>query len=364
MKRWLCRLLLAIGIAALLTGNCYAAEETLWDAVHPEELEDAAEESGVSLELGEDFDLSAALGSVADCAAEQLRGACRAAAGSGLVLLVVVLFCETADAAAETVPETHRVTAVIGTLAVTAVSVTDVSSLMGLGQQTVEQINTFADVLLPVVAACCAAGGSVSASAVRETATVFFSDLLLHLIRQVLIPFVYLYVAASAAGTMVENRGLKEIAALLKWAVTAALTTVLLLFTGYLSLTQAAAAGTDAAAIKLTRTVISGMVPVVGGILSNATETVLSGVAVVKNLVGTFGAAAVLAFCVVPFLRLGVQYLMYRLVSVLAAAMSKGKLPELIGEIADAFGLVLGMTGTAALLVMISIFSALTVAVG
>jgi hypothetical protein len=55
---------------------------------------------------------------------------------------------------------------------------------------------------------------------------------------------------------------------------------------------------------------------------------------------------------------------MYRLAAVLAAIISQGRIPKLINDIAGAFALVLGMTGTAALLVMISVFAALTVTVG
>lgn len=337
-----------------------------WASIDTEGLESAASESSVDLELDSGFNLNEALEKLCCYGGEQLQAAVRGATGSAALLLLVVLFCETAAALGITAGmETEQSPAsLIGVAAVTAVSMADVSSLMGMGQQAIENIDTFSKLLLPVITACSAASGSITGSVARQTATVFFSSILIGLINRVLVPFVYLYAAACAASAAVGNRGLSEIAGLLKWVVTSALTVLLLAFTGYLSLTSVAAAGADAATIKLTRTVISSMVPVVGGILSNATETVLSGVAVLKNLTGTFGVVAVLAFCVTPFLRLGVQYLMYRLVAVLAAIISRGRIPKLIDEISGAFGLVLGMTGTAALLIMISIFATLAVATG
>ncbi|MCD8008596.1 MAG: stage III sporulation protein AE [Clostridiales bacterium] len=358
--------LLALLLLLLCAPVCQAVDvtEAQWDSIDTEALEDAASASGAELELNETFNLNEALGQLGDLLAGQLSAAVKDAVGSSGVLLLIVLFCEVAEGLSAIAGGAKRRTAVIGTAAGTVVSVSDVSSLMELGKTAIERIDTFSNLLIPVITTCSVASGSVTGGVARQMATVFFSTVLITLIDRVLIPFVYLYTAACAAAAVVDNRGLGEIAKLLKWAVTSLLTVLLLLFTGYLSLTSVAAAGTDAVTIKLTRTVISSMVPVVGGILSNATETVLSGVGILKNLVGTFGVVAVLGFCVTPFLRLGAQYLAYRLAAVLAAVISQGKIPKLIDDIAGAFALVLGMTGTAALLVMISVFATLAVATG
>ena len=103
-------------------------------------------------------------------------------------------------------------------------------------------------------------------------------------------------------------------------------------------------------------------------------ERALSGLAVAsfpmaKNtgLAHTFATAAdktavrrmlaVLAACAYPFLQLGVQYLLYKLSAFLAAAVGPPGLSKLIGGLGGAFGLVLGMTGAAALLLLVSILA-------
>lgn len=64
--------------------------------------------------------------------------------------------------------------------------------------------------------------------------------------------------------------------------------------------------------VKAAKFTMSSLVPVVGGILSDAAETVLAGAGILKNAVGVFGMLAVLAMCVVPFLQLGIHYLAYK----------------------------------------------------
>ena len=87
----------------------------------------------------------------------------------------------------------------------------------------------------------------------------------------------------------------------------------------------------------------------------------LAGAGVVKNAIGVFGLLGVLAACLGPFVRLGVQYLLYKLTAFLAGMTAAPELAKLIDALGGVFGLMLGMTGSCALLLLISISSAILV---
>ena len=188
-------------------------------------------------------------------------------------------------------------------------------------------------------------------------------DVLITLITRLLLPLVYAYIAACVSYAAVGNEGLKRISGALKWVVTAVLTTVLLVFVGYLTVSGVIAGSADAVTVKAAKFTMSSLVPVVGGILSDAAETVLAGAGILKNAVGVFGMLAVLAMCVAPFLQLGIHYLAYKAAAALSATVSGGRVAGLIDQIGGAFGLVLGMTGSCALLLLISLVSAITAVV-
>ena len=84
----------------------------------------------------------------------------------------------------------------------------------------------------------------------------------------------YGYIAACVAHAAVGNEGLKRIAGVLKWTVTSILTVLLLVFVGYLTVSGVIAGTADAVAVKAAKFTVSSMVPVVGGILSDAAEDV------------------------------------------------------------------------------------------
>ena len=277
-----------------------------------------------------------------------------------VVLLGVVLLCSVAESffAAAEQPSVPRYVSMAGAMAITLTAAGDFKQLIGLGVETLEELDLFAKALLPTLSAAVAASGGMVSAGAKQVATVFFTNLLLSVIRKVLLPLLYGCIVAAAADAMIPGHSLKKIGVGIRKGVTWALTGVMLLFTGFLTLTGAASSAADALTMQMTRSAISAAVPVVGPIISDAT-----GAGMLKSAVGVFGMLAVLAICLTPFLTIAVQYLLYKLAAFLAGTMTAGPLEDLIDALGSAFGLMLGMTGSCALLLLISITSSVSVVV-
>ena len=121
-----------------------------------------------------------------------------------------------------------------------------------------------------------------------------------------------------------------------------------------MSITGVVSGTTDAAVLKTTKVTISSVVPVVGGILSDASEAVLVSAGLMKNAAGIYGIFAVLAVFLLPFLRVGVQYLLLKFTAAVCSIFAPKSITELIGDFSTAMGLLLAMTGSVCLLQLIS----------
>ena len=356
------KLLIVILAAFLLAGQAFAAEvpEDLTDAL-PEQTEDFLRDGEFSTAEGFAEAVENLLQQTAGQAGKILRQRLR---GAAAVLLAVVL-CSMVEGfrqgiGGKSVPD---LLPLVGAFTVTLLAAGDMEILMGLGRQTIEDLALFSRVLLPTLAAATAAAGGISAATAQKVTAVLLVELLITLIRRLLLPLLYLYIGVlTAACALPENR-LEALAAGLKKTVTWCLTTALLCFTLYLSLVRVVTGAVDAVSVRVAKAAISGVVPVVGGIISEAAETVLAGAGVLKNTVGIFGTVAVLAICLLPFLHLGIQYLLYKMTAFFAAAMGVPKLCKLIDGLGGAFGLLLGMTGSCALLLLISVLSSVAAVV-
>lgn len=364
------RLLMLLCMLAVLVGTARAAETDIpaaqSEALDLDGIQAAGEEWVPGIDLEDGLDLEAGIQAILDTGSGQVSGVLRKALRSGVLLLAVVLLCGLAEGLYGGVGgvDGPDLVSMVGAMAVAAVAVADANSLIGMGREALEHMEAFSKLLLPAVTAAAAAAGTPSGAAARQLATMLFSDVLMTVITSLLLPLLYLYIAACVAHTAIGNEGLKRIAGTIKWVVTAVLSAILILFVGYLTVSGAIAGTADAATVKAAKFTMSSMVPVVGGILSDAAETVLASAGILKNAVGVFGMLVVLGMCVVPFLQLGIHYLVYKLTAALSATVSGGRVAGLIDQIGGAFGLVLGMTGACALLLLISMVSAVTAATG
>ena len=290
----------------------------------------------------------------------ELGGILRRGLRSGLLLFGVAVLCSLADTVREDLGGGGMdQVRLAGTIAVTTLAVADIHTLMGLGRATLEELDAFSKLLLPTVTAAGAAAGMPAAAVARQGATLLFFSLLLTLADRLALPLIYAYVAACAAHAALGNEGLKRLAAGLKWIATGLLSLLLTGFVLYLSITGAVAGSADAMAQKAAKTAISGMIPVVGGILSDAAETVVAGAGVVKGSVGVVGLLAVLAVCLGPFLRLGVHYLIYKGAATLTATVAGGPMAGLMDSISSAFALVLGLVGGGGMILYIALITSI-----
>ena len=348
MKWWIC--LTALVLA--LTTSAAAADL-------PAELERAAPEAAEDLtggDLSGGTGFAQGVGNILDRLADQVGDVVRERTRAAAVLLVVVL-CGVVEGFAQGTGGEGAAFLPMAGRCPSPWPAGSLTPLMGLGSRTIGELADFSQALLPTLAAATAASGAVTTATVQQVSTVFFVDLLLRLIRQLLLPLVYLYIGLlTAAACLPENR-LGAIAEALKKLVTWILTTALLVFTIYLSIVRIISGSADSATVKVAKAAISGVVPVVGGIIADASETVLAGAGMLKNTIGVFGMLAILAACAYPFLQLGVQYLLYKLTAYLASVVGAPGLCKLIDGLGGAFGLILGMTGGCALLLLISVLA-------
>lgn len=249
---------------------------------------------------------------------------------------------------------TEQTANLVGTIGLSALMLTSAGSMINLAVDTINQISEYGKLLLPVLAAALAAQGGITTSSGLFAGTAMFDTVLSHLISRILTPLIYLFLALGISSAALGEDMLKNIRDLVKSFMVWSLKTVLYIFTGFLAVTGAVSGPTDASMLKATRLTISGMVPVVGGILSDASEAVLISAGTVKNTVGLYGLFAVAAIFLEPFVMIGCHYLILRVTCGICSIFGNKRLIDLIQDFATAMGILAGMTGAVCLMQLIS----------
>ena len=231
----------------------------------------------------------------------------------------------------------------------------DFSGVLALCRDTLEQISVFSGVLQPVLATALSVGGNATTATVLQVATMIVFDLIIRLVNLLLVPTACAYLGIVVVDAATGNGMLHGIADGIRGLTAGVLKLILTLFTAYLTIAGGVSGSVDRMALKTAKFAVSGAVPVVGGVISDATETVLSGASLLKNSIGVFGMLCVTAICLVPFLRAGASYLCYKAGAAVLSPLCSGSLRQMLEGVGTGFGLLLGMLSTCCLVLYLEL---------
>lgn len=274
----------------------------------------------------------------------------QAMAASLSVIVVAVL----TGVLASFTDQNDKVTGLAGIFAVSLILMEPSNVMIQLGRQTIAQITEYGKLLLPVMAGAMVSEGGITTATALYAGTAFLNSVLCSLIMNVGVSLVFVFLVLSIAKNLTQQPIIMKTQKFVKWLITWSLKIILYVFTGYMAITGVVSGATDAAALKATKLTISGMVPVVGNILSDASEAILVSARLMKNAAGIYGLIAFVAILAAPFFKIAIQYLLLKLSAALCASFSLKSISGITEDFSSAMGFTLAMTGSVCLFQLIS----------
>jgi stage III sporulation protein AE len=248
----------------------------------PEELEDALPETAEVFMKHADLSgvdgFVQSLGGMAGQVGAQLSGIVRQRMKGAASILLVVILCGLTEGILAGTGNKQSFFSLAGALTISLLTARSLDQLIGLGADTIRELTLFSKTLLPTMAAATATSGALVTATVQQAMTLFLVDVLLNLISTCLLPLVYLYIGVLTASCCLQDGRIGLVAETLRKGLVWVLTTVLIGFTVYLSMVHIVSGAADGSKVRLAKSAISGMVPVVGKVVADAAETVLDSV--------------------------------------------------------------------------------------
>ncbi|MDE6732656.1 MAG: stage III sporulation protein AE, partial [Oscillospiraceae bacterium] len=234
----------------------------------------------------------------------------------------VVLFCALAESVAEA-GNLKTALSVVGVLCGAGIAAAAMYEVLEGSLAAISAAANFMLVFIPVLTGISAALGHTLTAAAVNSAILGGTQLFSQLAANFLAPFCGAILGVSTAGAVQPQFKLDKLAEVIKKIVVWALSLVMTIFMGVLSLQTAVSAASDNAAIKTAKFVVSQGVPLVGGTVSDAVNTLQSGISILKSSVGVYGMIAV-GVMIVPVLA---SLICYKL-----AALAAEGLAEMFGQ--------------------------------
>lgn len=194
---------------------------------------------------------------------------------------------------------------------VSSVINTSVNALKGIGVFMLSFIPVFAVIVTSSGAAVTAASMSALMLAASETVTYISSFAVLPLMGGYLALSV-----SSAVSPLIKKSGIAETVKKLAFWIMAFISVI---FVGILGIQTAVNAHADTLAFKTAKFIIGSSIPVAGGVLSEAINTLTASMGLLKSSIGIYGVLA----CAVTLLPLIIELLLWRAVLLISSAVSE-----------------------------------------
>lgn len=272
---------------------------------------------------------------------EQLRSPFRTIS---CVLAVVVLCALLENMQGAFAKSTMKgVFSVVSTLCIAGIVVTPVTKCIIECAEAVHSISNFMLCFIPVMTTVMTASGQPVTAGTYNLFLFGACEVIAKIAADTLVPMLCMYLALCLVGSVTTNMKIAPVSSSLKSILSWALGFLITLFVGMLSLQSLVSVSADTVTMKATKFVVSNLVPVVGGALSDALGSVQACMKVIKSTVGAFGIITAL-FTFLPSLIKIVLWLgAVKLGAVFAGMLGVEKAGKLLDSVSSALSLLFAM---------------------
>ena len=365
MSWLLCLLLLCPWMSAQTTEDDLTSEiaalaeiGTIEETMTPEERA-----VGGELRLDGSYDILGALRRLWTSFLEKLSDGVRKKLGSLTQLVAIAALCALCS-----VLSTEKRVTELTELAACCVSglalAGGTESAVGGAIAALDELSAFSKVALPVFFTTAAAGGALASASARYGAVCLAADVYMTAANAVILPAIRAFLSLSISASLFDVSLLRAAARAAKWCAVTAMSLLTMGFGIFLTLSGAIAGSADALAVKTTRTVISTALPIVGGILSDFSGSLLGAATLVQQSAGAFILVGICAVCIAPVALLLGQLLCYKAAAAAAELLCGGNMGKLLSDVGTGLGLLLGLVGSYAAILFLSVASGLGATAG
>lgn len=237
----------------------------------------------------------------------------------------------------------------------TGISVEIFGEAVGTGAEIIHTLCGFVTKFEPIFIGLLASCGAIAQAAAFQpvlTASVYILSLL---IDKCILPMIYFSAVLGIVNNISTRVEIGTLNKLLQSAAKWMLTGVLTLFSSILAVYGFGTSAMNTVTLKGIKFAVGSFVPVVGGILSDTVDTVLSGTGLLKNAVGTAGMTALVAAAAAPAVKIWIMMILLKITAAAVEPFSDKRITNILISVSEALGTLFSTVIATVMLFVISI---------
>ncbi len=209
------------------------------------------------------------------------------------------------------------------------------ASVLSAGAAAIKMSSKFMTLFLPVLAGIVAASGNPTLALNYNSFALYFAQALASFSSNILLPFEAMLFALVSVNMISEQMNVKNLAKSIKNGVVKVLSVSGAIFTTVLSVKGILSNIADTVANKGAKVLVSSLIPVVGGTVSDAYGTIVNSLLLLKSSVGVFGIVAIAAINLPVVIQLALWSLSMSLSSIVADILGLDSIADYFREVSN-----------------------------
>lgn len=222
-----------------------------------------------------------------------------------LLLMVCILITALMQSFSE-VSKSHKIYNLISVLICIRVVLQPILELIDSIKEVMLSSAMFMNSYVPIFSSIMVANGQITTSASYGAITYICCQIWIQFASNIILPLMSISLAVSCISGMCTEISLDGIVKLIKKFTTWIMNISMLVFSGIVTIQSAVSSSGDKVTSKALKFVISNGVPIVGGAISDACETVRSSLGLLKSSIGLIGIVVILINVLPPIINIGI----------------------------------------------------------
>lgn len=219
----------------------------------------------------------------------------------------------------------------------------------------IDDLALFLNTALPLIGTSMISGGNFAAYTAMHAVIVTTASLSANIIKSVGVPAVMLSLSMDVVGNMSENFSVSDIGKTVRngalWIICALLT----LFSAAVGICGIGAGGINGVALRGAKFVARSTIPVLGGLLSDSLEAVVSGSMMLKNALGGAAVFGVILMILYPLIKVGAVIFVYKIAAALISPFCDRRISCIFSDVSGVLSCLVGFAAAQGVCVIISI---------
>ncbi len=226
---------------------------------------------------------------------------------------------------------------------------------INIGRDAINQMVDIVLALLPLLMILLASLGSLASAAIFHPLVIFTVHFFSTIVRDIVFPLIFITTILSIVNHMAPQYPVKRLANLFRdltiWLMGFSLT----IFIGITAIQGVAGTVADAVTLRTAKFATGAFIPVVGGMLADALETVVGVSIILKNGLSIVGLIMLFLFTVFPLIKIFAIMLVYKVAAAIVQPLGETELSEGLNTLGSCLALVFASVAIVCLMFIIAI---------